>query len=84
MAKEWCKSMCFFMSFLPATFWAVVGYLILFSSTKAKGGVKTLGQILGVWAFVISGFILLGGAYVSMTGLCSMEMLSQCWNGGGA
>lgn len=84
MAKEWCKSMCFFMSFLPATFWAVVGYFILFSSTKAEGGVKTLGQVLGVWAFVISGFILLGGAYVSMTGLCSMEMLSQCWNSGGA
>ena len=71
MAKEWCKNMCFFMSFLPATFWAVVGYFILFSSTKAEGGVKTLGQILG-------------GAYVSMTGLCSMEMLSQCWNSGGA
>ena len=76
--------MCFLISFMPATFWAIVGYLVLFSSTKAEGGVKTLGQILGIWALVISGFILLAGAYVSMTGLCSMEMVSQCWSGGGA
>ena len=76
--------MCFLMSFLPATFWGVVRYFILFSSIKAEGGVKTVGRILGVWAFVISVFILLAGAYVSTTGLCSMEMLSQCWNSGGA
>lgn len=76
--------MCFLMSFMPATFWAVVGYFILFSSTKAEGSVKTLGHILGGWALVVSGFILLAGAYVSITGLCSMEMLSQCWNSGGA
>lgn len=75
--------MCFFISFMPATFWAVVGYFILFSSTKAEGGVKTLGQFLGFWALVISGFILLAGAYISMTGLCTMEMLSQCRNMGG-
>ena len=75
--------MCFFMSFMPATFWAVVGYFILFSSSRAEGGVKTFGRILGVWALVISGFILLGGAYVSISGLCSMDMLSQCLNSGG-
>ncbi|MBU2675682.1 MAG: hypothetical protein KJP16_01275 [Gammaproteobacteria bacterium] len=72
------------MSFMPATFWAVVGYFILFSSTRAEGNVKILGQILGGWALVISGFILLAGAYVSVTGLCTLEMLSQCWNSGGA
>ena len=76
--------MCFFISFMPATFWAIVGYFVLFSSTKAEGGVKTLGQILGIWALVISGFILLAGAYVSMTGLCSMDMLSECLNSGSA
>ena len=76
--------MCFLMSFMPATFWAVVGYFVLFSSTKAEGSVKILGQVLGVWALLISGIVLLAGAYVSMTGLCSMEMLSQCWDSGGA
>ncbi len=76
--------MCFLISFMPATFWAIVGYFILFSSTKVDGGVKTLGQVLGVWALVIAGFIILAGAYVSMTGLCSAELLLQCWNSRGA
>ena len=75
--------MCFFISFFPATFWAIVGYFVLFSSTRAEGPISTLGRILGVWALVISGFILLAGAYVSMSGWCSMEMMSQCWNSGG-
>ena len=70
--------MCFFISFLPATFWAVVGYFIIFSSTKAEGRVKTLGQALAIWAFIISGFILLGGAYVTMAGWCSMDTLMRC------
>ena len=72
--------MCFFISLLPATFWAILGYLVLFSSSRAEGSIKTFGQLLGVWALVISVFILLGGAYISTTGLCSMEMMSQCWN----
>ncbi len=76
--------MCFFISLLPATFWAIIGYFVLFTSTRAEGSLKTLGRFLGVWAFVISGFILLAGAYVSITGLCSMEMMSQCWHSGGA
>lgn len=70
--------MCFFISFLPATFWAVIGYFILFSSTKVEGRVQTLGQALAIWAFIISGFILLGGAYVTMTGWCSMDVLMRC------
>ena len=72
--------MFFFISLLPATFWAIVGYFVLFSTSRAEGPIKTFGRFLGVWALVISGFILLAGAYVSMTGLCSMDMMSQCWN----
>ena len=76
--------MCFFFSLLPATFWAIIGYFVLFSSTRAERPINTLGRFLGIWAFVISVFILLAGAYISTTDLCSMEMMSQCWNNGGA
>ncbi len=76
--------MCFLISLMPATFWAIVGYFILFSSTRVDGSMKTLGQILGVWALAISGFVVLAGAYVSMAGLCSVELLLQCWNSRGA
>ena len=75
--------MCFFISLIPATFWAVLGYFLLFSSTKTEGRVKTLGQALGIWAFVISVGILLAGAYVTSTGLCSMDMMGECWSRGG-
>ena len=74
--------MCFFISFMPATFWLVVGYFILFSSTKAEGRVKSFGQGLAIWAFIIAGFILLAGAYVTSTGMCS-DMLGGCLTRGG-
>jgi hypothetical protein len=67
--------MCFFFSFLPATIWAVIAYFILFSSTKTEGFVKKLGQVLAIWAFVISGLILIAGAYVTVIGLCPMDTL---------
>jgi hypothetical protein len=70
--------MCFFVSFVPATFWAIVGYFVLFSSTKAEGFVSSLGRGLAIWAFVISGCIVIAGAYITMTGLCSLDALMQC------
>ena len=75
--------MCFFFSFMPATFWAVVGYFVLFSSTKAEGGVKTFGRVLAVWTFIIAGFIVLAGAYVTISGICPIEMMMQRFGGEG-
>ena len=71
--------MCFFISLFPATFWAILGYLVLFSSTRATGSIRTFGRFLGIWALIISGCILLAGIYVSTTDLCSMDMMSRCW-----
>ena len=34
--------MCFLLSLLPATFWVVIGYFVLFSSAKAGGRDKNL------------------------------------------
>lgn len=70
--------MCFFMSFLPATFWAIVGYFILFSSTKTDGAVKMLGQVLAIWAFILVGMILIGGAYLTVSGACPINALMNC------
>jgi uncharacterized membrane protein (DUF485 family) len=71
--------MCFFFSFMPATFWTIVGYFILFSTTKAEGRIKTLGQVLAIWAFIIAGFILLAGAYITFAGLCSFDAAMACF-----
>jgi hypothetical protein len=69
--------MCFFISFMPATFWLVVGYFVLFSSTKAEGGVKTFGTVLAIWIFVITAFIPIAGAYVAFSDLCPLEEIIE-------
>jgi uncharacterized membrane protein (DUF485 family) len=70
--------MCFLISFLPATFWTIIGYFILFTSTRAEGTIRTFGQLLAIWVFVIVGFILLAGAYISFSGLCSIDAAMAC------
>ena len=68
--------MCFFFSLIPATIIAVVGFFVLFASTKAEGGVRTLGRILAIWVFIVATFPPMGGAYVTLTGACPLtEML---------
>lgn len=64
--------MCFFMSLIPATFFAILGYFVFFSSAKAKGGISTLGKVLAVWIFIIALFFPLMGAYMTISGECPM------------
>ncbi len=67
--------MCFAFSLVPATFWAVVGYFVLFSSARADGRVKTLGQALAVWTFVIAVLIPVVAAFVTFAGVCPIDEL---------
>lgn len=65
--------MCFFFSFIPATFWLVLGYFVLFSTAKADGGVPTFGRILAIWIFIIAAMIPIAAAYMTLAGLCPIE-----------
>jgi glucose uptake protein GlcU len=67
--------MCFFISLLPATFWAVIGYFVLFSSARAEGRVQTLGHWLAGWIFLIAVFIPFVAAYITLTGSCPLDAL---------
>lgn len=69
--------MCFFVSFIPATFWLVVGYFVLFSSMKVDGGIQTLGRVLAIWIFVIAAFMPIAGAYVTLANLCPIEAMME-------
>ncbi len=70
--------MCFLISFGPATFWLVVGYFVLFTSTRAEGNMQVFGRVLSIWIFVIALFIPIMGAYVTLSGLCPIgDMISQ-------
>ena len=74
--------MCFFVSLAPATFFVIIGYFILFSSTKTEGGVKRFGQILAIWLFVIAAFFPLMGLYVTFAGLCQLGEHMQAMHPG--
>lgn len=67
--------MCIAFSLMPATFWAIVGYFLLFSSTRSEGRLKTLGQVLAVWAFVIAALIPVAAIFVTFAGLCPIDAL---------
>ena len=69
--------MCFFFSFFPATIWLVIGYFIMFSSTKADGRMRTFGRLLAIWVFVIAAFIPLMAAYVTLNDLCPLTALFE-------
>jgi hypothetical protein len=70
--------MCFFASFIPATIWVVLGYFILFSSSKTLGGIQLFGRILAIWVFIIAAFFPVMGAYVTLAGLCpSLETVMK-------
>ena len=61
--------MFFFLSLIPATLLIVLGYFVLFSSTKTQGGVRTFGQILATWIFILAVVLPLAGAYATYAGL---------------
>lgn len=65
--------MCFFVSFLPATIWLVIGYFVLFSSARAEGSLRTFGRILAIWIFVIAALFPIAGAYVVLADLCPID-----------
>ena len=69
--------MCFFFSLIPATVWAVIGFFVLFASTKAEGGLRKFAQLLAIWIFIIAALFPLGGAYVTLAGLCPMEAMME-------
>lgn len=69
--------MCFIFSLIPATIWTVIGYFVLFSSTKAEGAVSKFGKFLAIWIFIIALLLPVMGAYVSISGLCPIGEIIQ-------
>lgn len=74
--------MCFFFSFLPATVWLVIAFFILFAATRAQGGLRTFGRVLGTWALVIALMFPAMGAYVTLSGACPMDAMMQTMQSG--
>jgi hypothetical protein len=67
--------MWFFVSLIPATIWVVLGYFVLFSSTKSQGAVQKFGQILATWVFLVAALLPLIGAYAILSGFSIEAMM---------
>jgi hypothetical protein len=67
--------MCFICSLIPATIFAVIGYFVLFASTRAEGGVQRFGRGLAIWIFVLALMFPVMGAYATISGLCPLERM---------
>ncbi len=65
--------MCFFVSLIPATVWVIIGFFVLFASTKAEGALRKFGHGLAIWVFIIASLIPVAGAYMANSGMCPME-----------
>ncbi len=74
--------MYFFFSLIPATLAVVLAYFILFSSNKTEGAVKTLGQILAIWVFVLAALFPLAGGYATYTGLPTIATMMRSMHSG--
>jgi len=69
--------MCFIVSFGPATFWFVIGFLVLYFANKSDGRVRKFGMGLAIWIFVLASLIPVMGAYLSISGLCPITDILQ-------
>ncbi len=69
--------MCLIFSFIPATMFLAVGFLVLAISNKSEGMMRTLGLGLAIWVFIVSAFFPICGAYVTFSGICPMDQMLQ-------
>ncbi len=59
----------------------VLGYVVLYCSTKADGAVKTFGKILAIWVFILADFPPIMGVYVTIAGICPINAIMQKMSG---
>ena len=76
--------MYFFFSLIPATLAVVLGYFILFPSTKTQGVVKTLGRTLAIWVFVLAALLPVAGGYATYADLPSVGSMMRSMHSGGS
>jgi hypothetical protein len=69
--------MCFIFSLIPATIFTVIGYFVLFSTTKTEGAVQKFGRVLAIWVFIVALFFPMMGLYATLSGLCPMEEMMK-------
>lgn len=60
--------MSFIVSLLPATVFAIMGYVVLYCAINSEGRMSIFGKVLAVWVFILALFFPLSGAYMAISG----------------
>ncbi len=61
--------MVLLFSLVPATTLLVIGFFVLFTSTKAEGVLRRFGQYLAIWHLFLAGVLVFGGLLASIVGM---------------
>ncbi|MEW6331638.1 MAG: hypothetical protein AB1560_09265 [Pseudomonadota bacterium] len=69
--------MYFFFSLIPATIGVIVGFFILFTSTRTQGAMQMFGRVLAIWVLILAASFPLAGAYATFAGFPSIETAMQ-------
>ncbi len=69
--------MCLLFSLFPATMFTILGYIVLYCSTKADGTVKIFGKVLSICVFILAAMPLIMGAYVTLAGICPLGPMME-------
>lgn len=69
--------MYFFFSLIPATIGVIVGFFILFTSTRTQGAMQTFGRVLAIWVLILAALLPLAGAYATFAGFPSIGTVMQ-------
>jgi hypothetical protein len=52
----------------PATALAVIGFFVLVVADRSAGRLRKIGNILGIWLFILAGLVIVAGAIMSAAG----------------
>lgn len=61
--------MLLLFSLVPATTLSVIGFFVLFTSTRAEGALRRFGQYLAIWHLFLAGVLVLGGLLAPIVGI---------------
>jgi hypothetical protein len=53
---------------LHATVLSVIAFFVLFTASRAKGVLRTIGNVLGAWLFILAALALIGSVAAPMFG----------------
>ncbi|MFI4936074.1 MAG: hypothetical protein ACHP7N_15780, partial [Caulobacterales bacterium] len=56
------------MGLLHATVLSIIAFFVLFAASRSQGLLKTIGNLLGAWLFILAVLALVGGALMSSFG----------------